>query len=84
MGASHNFLCASLVEEFQFPNDPSILFEVTLGNGKANKGQGLCVGVKYSLQGIEMTSDFLPFKLGGINMILGMAWLYSLGWTHVH
>ncbi|XP_078447009.1 uncharacterized protein LOC144715877 [Wolffia australiana] len=83
-GASHNFLSTAIVEEFHFRSDTSVLFEVTLGNGESSKGQGLCVGVQYNLQGIEMTSDFLPFKLGGIDMILGMAWLASLGWTHIH
>lgn len=71
-GASHKILCANLVEEFQFPSNPFVLLEVTLGNGKADKGQGLCAVVKYPLQGTKMTSDFLPFKLGEINMILRM------------
>ncbi|XP_078442298.1 uncharacterized protein LOC144711996 [Wolffia australiana] len=48
-GASHNFLGTGLVEEFQFQCDTSVLFEVTLGNGETNKGQGLCLGVKYTL-----------------------------------
>lgn len=40
-GASHNFLCTNLIDECQISSDQSILFRFTLGNGKADKGQGL-------------------------------------------
>ena len=83
-GASHNFLRSSLVSEFHLPCNQSVQFEVTLGNGQIDKGQGLCEAVHYSLQGIDITTNFLSYSLKGVDMILGMAWLYSLGWKWLH
>ena len=42
-GVAHNFLCASLGEEFQ--RDSLVCFKVTLGNAKTDQGQGKCVGI---------------------------------------
>lgn len=48
-GASHNFLCSILVDEFHLPCNLSVQFEVTLQNGQLDKGQGLCEAVPYLL-----------------------------------
>ena len=78
-GATHNFLCASLGEEFQFQRDSLVHFKETLRNGKTNEGQDKFVGISYCLQGAPMSSNILLYQLGNIDMILGMEWLYSLG-----
>ena len=49
----------------------------------AIKGKGVCEQVKLSLNGWIVTADFLPLKLGGVDVILGMQWLYSLGVTEM-
>lgn len=36
------------------------------------------------MQGVPIQSDFLPYPTKGIDMILDMTRLYSLGWTMVH
>ena len=72
------------MSEFHLPCNQSVQFEVMLGNDQIDKGQGLCEAIHYSLQGIDITTDFLSYNLKGVDMILGMAWLYPLGWTCVH
>ena len=48
-GVMLNFLCATLIEEFNLAVDPSILFEIFMLNRSCTEGQGMCVGIKLNL-----------------------------------
>lgn len=53
---------------------------MSLGNGEAIRGEGLCHGVRLQLDGgIEVEEDFLPLKLGNSDVKLGIQWLEKLG-----
>ncbi|KAA0059567.1 Ty3/gypsy retrotransposon protein [Cucumis melo var. makuwa] len=53
------------------------------GSGTAVKGKGVCRDVEVQLEGWKVKDSFLPLQLGGVDMILGMQWLHSLGVTEV-
>ena len=82
-GATHNFISDKLVMTLHIPTKDTSNYGEILGSGTTIKGKGVCEQVKLSLNGWTVTADFLPLELGGVDMILGMQWLYSLGVTEV-
>lgn len=78
-GASHNFISDALVEKFNISVCPTKNFGVTVGDGYKIRGKGICKKLKLIVQGIEIVQDFLPLKLGNIDVILGIEWLSGLG-----
>lgn len=79
-GATHNFVSLRAVEELKIPITESASFGVSLGNGEAIKGKGICREVKLKLnREIEVIEDFLPLELGNSDVILGIQWLEKLG-----
>lgn len=43
----------------------------------------MCEAVELSFNEWKIVANFLPLELGGVDVILGMQWLYSLGITEV-
>ena len=78
-GATHNFISEKLVTTLHLPTKDTSNYGVILGSEKAIKGKGVCEQVKLNLNGWIVTAGFLPLELGGVDVILGMQWLYSLG-----
>ncbi|XP_017233746.1 uncharacterized protein LOC108207825 [Daucus carota subsp. sativus] len=79
-GATHNFLSLKVVEAGGIVVTPSGNFGVSLGNGEAVRGTGLCKEVCVQLDGgLEVVEDFLPLELGSTDVILGVQWLEKLG-----
>ena len=82
-GATHNFISESLVEELQISTKSTTNYGVILGSGTAIKGKGVCEAIEMMIGEWRVIDDFLPLELGGVDAILGMQWLYSLGITEV-
>lgn len=79
-GATHNFISLEFVEELGIVVDDAAVFGVSLGNGDAIKGKGLCKNVELIIDGrISITVDMLPLELGNLDIILGVQWLETLG-----
>ncbi|KAL8100957.1 hypothetical protein AgCh_033000 [Apium graveolens] len=79
-GATHNFISLATVQQLGLVVTPSGPFGVSLGNGEAIKGSGVCIGVRVQLDGgMEVCEDFLPLELGSSDIILGVQWLEKLG-----
>lgn len=76
-GATYNFLSNKLVQELGLPVQAAKYF-VVLGDDRKTQGVGHCRGVKLTMNDIPMQLDFLPFWLGGIDVILGVDWLKNL------
>ncbi|TYK29890.1 peroxidase 64 [Cucumis melo var. makuwa] len=56
----------------------SINFVVGLNDLDTMKDKGVCEALLVQLQDWLVKEDFLPLELGGVDVILGMQWLYSL------
>lgn len=78
-GATHNLISLKLVHELSLPITPTTDFGVQIGTGDSVKGQGLCKEVVLNMQNLTIIENFLPLELGGIDVILGMQWLETLG-----
>lgn len=48
-----------------------------------HKREGVCDAVELTVNEWKITENFLPLELEGVDVILGMQWLYSLGITEV-
>ncbi|XP_031737566.1 uncharacterized protein LOC116402457 [Cucumis sativus] len=80
-GATHNFISDRLVKTLKIPTKDTANYGVILGSGTAIKGKGVCEKVELNLIGWTVVENFLPLELGGVDLILGMQWLHSLGVT---
>ena len=54
-------------------------YYVEVGDGRKIPCEGVCPKLKLVMQGLEIHEDFFVFELGGVNIVLGMEWLSSLG-----
>lgn len=54
-------------------------YGVILGLGTAIRGKGVCGKVELLVGDWRIVDSFLPLELGGVDVILGMQWLHSLG-----
>lgn len=78
--ATHNFLSFTTIEKLAIPVTESAEFGVSLGDGRAVRGVGVCKGVELHLDGgLVVEEDFLPLGLGNSDVILGVQWLETLG-----
>ncbi|KFK25816.1 hypothetical protein AALP_AA8G165200 [Arabis alpina] len=74
-GASHNFISQELVKRLVLPFDDSNGYGVMTGTGITVQGREKCKNLKLLMQGLVVTSSFLPLELGTPDVILGMQWL---------
>ncbi|CAA0825193.1 Eukaryotic aspartyl protease family protein [Striga hermonthica] len=78
-GASHCFISERVVDKLGLHVEPSPTYSVMLGNGQRISSQGLCRAVSLYLQTATFMVDCFVFPLGGVDIILGVSWLASLG-----
>lgn len=58
-------------------------YGVILGSGTAIKEKRVYGNIEVMVGEWKITDSFLPLELGGVDVILGMQWLHSLGVTEV-
>ncbi|MCI03051.1 peptidase aspartic active site, partial [Trifolium medium] len=58
---------------------PTTAKSIRLGDGHGVSTKGVCKGVKMKMRELEVIVDALVLELGGMNMVLGVAWLSTLG-----
>ena len=78
-GATHNFISEKLVNEIKLQTKETSHYWVILGSRAAVKGKGICEAIEVFFNEWKLKDDFLPLELGGVDLILEMSWLYSLG-----
>ncbi|KOM56297.1 hypothetical protein LR48_Vigan10g218900 [Vigna angularis] len=76
-GVNHSFISTRLVEELGLKSTDTLPFKVCLGDGQ--KKVTRCIGVPVKLEGLEVRDKLYLFELGGVDVILGVTWLASLG-----
>ncbi|TYK25904.1 Ty3/gypsy retrotransposon protein [Cucumis melo var. makuwa] len=82
-GATHNFIAEKLVTKLGLALHETPNYGVILGSGTTVKGKGVCSDVEVWVGEWKVNDSFLPLELGGVDMIIGMQWLYSLKVTEV-
>ncbi|XP_017431852.2 uncharacterized protein LOC108339224 [Vigna angularis] len=78
-GATHSFISNRLVEELGLECTDTRPYKVCLGDGQRKETSGYCTGVSVLLENLEVRDKLYLFELGGVDIILGMTWLSSLG-----
>lgn len=58
--ATHNFISRTLVKQLEMSLDETKGYGVFLGKGESIKGDGVCQGVQFLLQGVKIVEDFPP------------------------
>ena len=78
-GATSNFLSRKLAEQLNLMIEETPMFTVEVENGPKEPSKGVCRDVLIEVQGINITQPFFLMELGGVDVVLGMKWLASLG-----
>ncbi|TYK29286.1 ty3-gypsy retroelement transposase [Cucumis melo var. makuwa] len=81
--ATHNSIAEKLVKRMSLPLNETSNYGVILDSGIAIKVKGVCGNVEVWLGEWKVVDNFLPLELGGVDVILRMQWLHSLGVTEV-
>ena len=82
-GATHNFIYEKLVTKLNLPIKATTNYVVILDFGTSIKGKGVCGKVEVLIGEWKIIDSFLLLELGGVDVIVGMQWLHSLGVTEV-
>lgn len=78
-GATHNFISEKLVNQLNLPMGETSHYRVLLGSSTTMKGKGICSKIELVLGDWKIIDNFLPLELGGVDVVLGIQWLHSLG-----
>ncbi|WVZ23416.1 hypothetical protein V8G54_001960 [Vigna mungo] len=78
-GASHNFVSRRLVKAMEWEWKNTRRMRILMGDGHQTETAGVCRELKIVLETGEFVVDAFLFELEDIDLILGMAWLESLG-----
>lgn len=78
-GASHCFIADHMATSLGVEITSTATFAVRLGNGSKMRSGGICQNVKLDLASEEFILSCYVFPLRGVDLILGISWLASLG-----
>ena len=78
-GASHNYIARELVTSSNLPISETREFSMTLGDGNKKGSRGLCKGLRVLVGESHLHVNAFILEITGIEMILGMEWLETLG-----
>ncbi|XP_073225764.1 uncharacterized protein [Cicer arietinum] len=78
-GASHNFIAKDSVDRLKLKVDDTPAYVVEVGDGHKVQNRGKCTQPQTILQQLEVIQDFYLFGLKGVDLVLGLDWLASLG-----
>ena len=78
-GATHNFISRKLVESMGWKKEPTPSMRILMGDGHRADTSGICRNLPMELGRLQCVLDAFSFDLQDIDMVLGIAWLTSLG-----
>jgi len=78
-GSTHNILQPRIASHLNLSTEPIPHFSVMVGNGSHIEYQGTCQAVPITLQQARFNLPFYLFPIEGADVVLGMAWLHTLG-----
>ncbi|KAK0581882.1 hypothetical protein LWI29_019083 [Acer saccharum] len=78
-GSSHNFINANIVRKIGLRGATIEAFDVKVANGEKLKCEEVVHEVKMNVQGVRIAADLHVLSLVGVDVVLGNAWLKSIG-----
>ncbi|XP_062103343.1 uncharacterized protein LOC133814394 [Humulus lupulus] len=78
-GSNNNFIQEALAARLGLNCEVTKRFKVYMGNGNSLWCSQLCKGVELVLQGHKFLVDLYILPIWGLNVVLGMQWLQTLG-----
>ncbi|PNX69554.1 retrotransposon-related protein, partial [Trifolium pratense] len=78
-GATHNFISQKLVHKLELPVEETPITSIKLGDGFKTSTQGVCKSVELCIGDFKLIPSMHLFELGGIDVVLGIEWLKTLG-----
>lgn len=78
-GSTHNFVQERLVRSLGLQVQPTHPLQVVVGNGNELACHQLCPGVELHIQDQTFIVDLHVLPLCGVDLVLGVQWLKSLG-----
>ena len=78
-GASHSFISPKLTMALGLTVTPTTVRSIKLGDGHRVMSEGVCRGVRIALGTQNFVIDALVLELGGLDVVLGVSWLSTLG-----
>ena len=78
-GSSHNFVNANIIKKIELRGVAVEPFEVKVANGEKLKCDEVVRDVKLNVQGVMIVMDLHVLTIVGLDVVLGIAWLKSVG-----
>ncbi|XP_058753077.1 uncharacterized protein LOC131626262 [Vicia villosa] len=78
-GSTHNIMQPRIAHHLNLHTTPINQFSVMVGNGSHLQCEGICNNVQIFLQNKPFTLPFYLLPIEGADIVLGMAWLRTLG-----
>ena len=78
-GSTHNFVNTSLAKIFNLFVCPVPNMKLMVEDGNKIDNVGKCHKVKLQMHEYNLESDFFAVPLGGVDVLLGIQWLQTLG-----
>ncbi|KAL4355499.1 hypothetical protein GQ457_06G031360 [Hibiscus cannabinus] len=78
-GSTHNFIQSRVAMYFGLPITTVPNFKVMVGNGDKLQNEGCVRDLQVHIQGTDICADFYVLPLEGTEMVLGVAWMATLG-----
>lgn len=78
-GATRNFIAKSMVQKLGWQVETTPDFRIKLGDGFQTITRGKCTQVLFKTGKITCEIEAYLFDLDGVDVVVGMAWLKSLG-----
>jgi hypothetical protein len=78
-GSTHNFIHYKLAKYLNFFVYPAPEFEVMIADGGTINCSGKCNKINLNMGEYVMNSPMISTPMGGVDVVLGIQWLQSLG-----
>ena len=78
-GNTHNFLDSTMAKRLNIFTFPMPNMKVMVADGKKIEKVGKCHKVKLQIQNFNLESPFYTVPIQGVDVVLGIQWLQTLG-----
>ena len=78
-GSTHNFIHFKIAKELNFFLYPALEWQVMVPNVGIVNCSRKCHNIKLTMGGYVLNSPMISIPMGGVDVVLGVQWLKSLG-----